>query len=207
MKNFGYIESVMDGTEHIYSAAPEIKIPEKCSYVKYLPKVLDQGYNPICVPCSVSAFVNWNINMGDGENSRDNKVRIFDIYASRTNAGGGMTFKDALKFMRHTGVQTEAGLQKIRRYAKVGSVEQLKNALASNGPCLGALPVWNSTDEFWIQMNSDYFHGGHAISLVGYDEKGFIIRNSWGTTFGENGYCRIKYSDFPIFYEVWTIIS
>lgn len=207
MRDFGYKESIMDGTELIYGASPEIKIPEKCSYIKYLPKVIDQGYNPICVPCSISAYINWNINMQDGENKRDNKVNLFEIYASRANDGdNGMSFKDALRFMRHNGVKTDAGVQKIRRYAKVGGIEQLKNALVSNGPCLGALPVWNLKDEFWNAKWNDDYQGGHAISIVGYDKKGFIIRNSWGTSYGEDGYSTIDYSDFNLFFEVWTII-
>lgn len=207
MRNFGYVESKMDGTELVYGASPEIKIPEKCSYVKFLPKVIDQGYDPICVPCSISTYVNWNINMQDGNNERDNKVKLYDIFASRTTEGdGGMSFKDGLRFMRHTGVKTAAGIQKIRRYAKVGSVDHLKNALVSNGPCLGALPVWNENDEFWRREKTDSFLGGHAISIVGYDKDGFIIRNSWGTTFGEKGYCKLKYTDFNYFYEVWTIM-
>lgn len=207
MRDFGYKESIMDGTELIYGASPEIKIPEKCSYIKYLPKVIDQGYNPICVPCSISAYINWNINMQDGENKRDNKVNLFEIYASRTNDGdNGMSFKDALRFMRHNGVKTDAGVQKIRRYAKVGGIEQLKNALVSNGPCLGALPVWNLKDEFWNAKWNDNYQGGHAISIVGYDKKGFIIRNSWGASYGEDGYSTIDYSDFNLFFEVWTII-
>jgi C1A family cysteine protease len=45
-----------------------------------------------------------------------------------------------------------------------------------------------------------YAQTDHAISLVGWDDNGdpenngyWILRNSWGTTWGENGYMRIKY--------------
>jgi len=30
--------------------------------------------------------------------------------------------------------------------------------------------------------------GGHAIALVGYTTTGFIVRNSWGTDWGDGGY-------------------
>ena len=38
--------------------------------------------------------------------------------------------------------------------------------------------------------------GNHAMVLCGYseDEKIFIVRNSWGTKFGDRGYCYIPYS-------------
>lgn len=39
--------------------------------------------------------------------------------------------------------------------------------------------------------------GGHAISIVGYDDnkQALIIRNSWGTEWGENGFAYIDYKD------------
>jgi C1A family cysteine protease len=57
-------------------------------------------------------------------------------------------------------------------------------------------------------VNSDDIIGGHAVVAVGYDDtlkicneargseetKGaFIIRNSWGTGFGDHGYCYLPY--------------
>ena len=38
--------------------------------------------------------------------------------------------------------------------------------------------------------------GGHAIAAVGYDDdkEYFIVRNSWGTEWGDNGYCYIPYT-------------
>ncbi len=33
--------------------------------------------------------------------------------------------------------------------------------------------------------------GGHAIAIVGYDRQGFIVRNSFGTNWGDDGYGRI----------------
>ena len=39
--------------------------------------------------------------------------------------------------------------------------------------------------------------GGHAVSLVGYNdsERYWIVRNSWGADWGENGYVRISWDD------------
>ncbi|MBS1705483.1 MAG: N-acetylmuramoyl-L-alanine amidase [Armatimonadetes bacterium] len=38
--------------------------------------------------------------------------------------------------------------------------------------------------------------GGHAFAIVGYDEQGFWIQNSWGPTWGKEGFCRIGYDDW-----------
>jgi len=37
--------------------------------------------------------------------------------------------------------------------------------------------------------------GGHAVAIVGYDRptRTFIVRNSWGTTWGDGGYCYFPY--------------
>jgi hypothetical protein len=36
-------------------------------------------------------------------------------------------------------------------------------------------------------------YGGHAVLLVGYDEYGFLAKNSWGESWGDGGYGRINY--------------
>jgi hypothetical protein len=38
--------------------------------------------------------------------------------------------------------------------------------------------------------------GGHAFLLVGYDEKGFWIQNSWGPGWGKEGFARLTYGDW-----------
>lgn len=38
--------------------------------------------------------------------------------------------------------------------------------------------------------------GGHAFLLVGYDEHGFWIQNSWGPEWGLGGFARLQYSDW-----------
>ncbi|MEL6430479.1 MAG: C1 family peptidase, partial [Planctomycetota bacterium] len=38
--------------------------------------------------------------------------------------------------------------------------------------------------------------GGHAFAIVGYDEVGFWIQNSWGPTWGRDGFARIAYDDW-----------
>ncbi|MDH5586467.1 MAG: C1 family peptidase [Nitrospirota bacterium] len=38
--------------------------------------------------------------------------------------------------------------------------------------------------------------GGHAFSLVGYTELGFIVQNSWGPTWGTNGFAILTYPDW-----------
>lgn len=200
---YGFIQSKLDGSEQKFQLNKSVQIPEEYSYIGNLPKVLDQGREPICVPCSISSYINWKLNISSGSN-QDNKVdlkKVFKEYGSNE----GMTFKDGLHYLRHKGIMTSKGNFKISNYAMVGSIPVLKQAIVMNGPCIGGLPVKNSINtDFWNGYN---FEGGHAISIIGYDKDGFIIRNSWGTSYGNKGYSHLRYEDFNKFYEIWTLID
>lgn len=206
--NYGFIASKIDGTELVFKEK-NMKMPSSYNYKKFLPDVLNQGNRPICVPCSISSYINWSKNLDTGENKTDNNVDLKSIYKSRTTEGdNGMTFKDAFKFLRHEGVKTDNGNFKINRYAKIGSIITLRQALILNGPCVGGLPVYNSNKcNFWHQLHGETFQGGHAVSIIGYNDEGFIIRNSWGKNFCESGYTIIPYDEFSSFYEIWTIFD
>ena len=80
------------------------------------------------------------------------------------------------------------------------TVDALKNGLNSFGPLVTTMNVYN--DFFYYtggvyKYTSGSYAGGHAVLLVGYDEPGqyFIVKNSWGTGWGEAGYFRIAYTE------------
>lgn len=198
--------SQIDGTEHLFGVGMPLKnVPNSYSYRNFLPDVINQGESSICVPCSISAFLNWNKNLETGI-SKDNKVDYFEIYNKRTNMGEGMTFKEAFYYLRHHGVSSKAGQLKINEYCLIRTTDALKNAIIMNGPCVGALPVYNYNTEFWVKKGGDMLLGYHAIAIVGYNSEGFIIRNSWGRSYGNNGYSLIKNSDMNKMVEMWTIL-
>jgi hypothetical protein len=39
-------------------------------------------------------------------------------------------------------------------------------------------------------------HPGHAFAIVGYNERGFLIQNSWGPEWGSHGYAILTYDDW-----------
>ena len=54
--------------------------------------------------------------------------------------------------------------------------------------------------------------GGHAVLCVGYDDKSrtFLIRNSWGKSWGLKGYFKMPYSYLTsrsLASDLWTIRS
>ena len=88
---------------------------------------------------------------------------------------------------------------KIRSYFNLslnrgGSLESWRRWLATSGPILTRLDVDRTWDEASDTAgNLDEYqprtkHGGHAVALVGYTPDRFIVRNSWGTGWGDKGF-------------------
>lgn len=100
---------------------------------------------------------------------------------------------------------TDAKENVITSYASVKTVSSLKMALTVFGPCVITFPVYNHTPHMWKPHNDDEKLGGHAMTVVGYNKKGFILRNSWGKHWETKGYCIYPYEDWGYHDEVWCI--
>jgi hypothetical protein len=57
----------------------------------------------------------------------------------------------------------------------------------------------------WVIQRSGSELGGHAFLIAGYNDTGFLIQNSWGTTWGRNGYATLPYEDWQDnAYDAWV---
>ena len=105
--------------------------------------------------------------------------------------------------------------RKTMAYARVNQdLKSMKIALNSQHPIVLGFTVYpsfmNVGKDGLVHMpeNADPV-GGHAILIVGYDDtKGrFIVRNSWGTSWGDNGYCYFPYeylTNVHLASDLWT---
>ena len=88
-----------------------------------------------------------------------------------------------------------AAQRKISAYFNLGTnLSNWRTWLATKGPILTRLEV----DDTWEDATatggnlddykSDTARGGHAVAVVGYRPGRFIVRNSWGPGWGDDGY-------------------
>ena len=210
--NYGYAPSKLDGTEIKLNEYSSLEIPISYSYEEYMPGILDQGTRPICCPCSVSSNLAWKNNL----NKIDINISLDYLYDQRSDKTmDGMSIKELLSFLKHYGYIDSKEYKeyknkikqngiKIKGYAMLVNPLIMKQSLFVNGPFIIALYVMDSSRlDFW---NGSNFEGGHAVSVVGYNEEGLRIRNSWGINWGERGYYTMPWEDFDKIKEAWAII-
>lgn len=88
-----------------------------------------------------------------------------------------------------------AARYKIASYISLGrNLAAWRRWLAQHGPILVRLDVdttWDhatSTAGKLATYDAAHTRGGHAVALVGYTSDHFIVRNSWGTHWGDKGF-------------------
>lgn len=92
---------------------------------------------------------------------------------------------------------------KVRAYARLRTMPEMKRSLVVNGPFLAGIDVYdswftkkvNKTGLIPMPKRKDIYQGGHAICIIGYDDSGklFKFKNSWGNGWGDKGYGYLPY--------------
>jgi C1A family cysteine protease len=113
----------------------------------------------------------------------------------------------------------EAAQHKIVSYARLAQVAtQLKGCLADGYPFIFGFTVYESfesdaattTGVIPMPGSTEKVIGGHAVVGAGYDdaEQRFLIRNSWGSDWGDGGYGTMPYAyltDDNLSDDFWVI--
>lgn len=114
---------------------------------------------------------------------------------------------------------TDAQIHQVTSYWSVRqNLEQLKACLADGYPIVFGFTVYDSFESEYVAQHgdapmpgeSDSVVGGHAVLCVGYDDatQRFLVRNSWGTTWGKDGYFTLPYeylTNPDLSADFWTI--
>ena len=112
-----------------------------------------------------------------------------------------------------------AKLHPAVQYARVNQdAGQMKAILASGFPFVFGFTVYETFESDEVAKSgivpmpgpSEAALGGHAVMAVGYDDASqrFLVRNSWGTSWGMGGYFTIPYSyltDSNLADDFWVV--
>ena len=109
------------------------------------------------------------------------------------------------------GADTKAMEYQVDKYERCLGIDNIKHAIHYRGCVIAGVSVhegWFSTiGEEIIPFKSGYSQeGGHAIALVGYDDKREVlwVKNSWGKGWGIMGYAGLTYKDALVnIRDVW----
>lgn len=113
---------------------------------------------------------------------------------------------------------TEALDYQILSYARLNTLDEMRACLADGFPFVFGFAVYESFESKKVAKGgivempapTERMVGGHAVVAVGYDHaaKRFIVRNSWGPTWGQKGYFTMPYAylaDRNLSDDFWTI--
>lgn len=97
-------------------------------------------------------------------------------------------------------------------------IEIIKYWINKNEPIAIGIAIYSNftnfsagkTGKIGLPKNTDFLIGGHAVILCGYDDnkEEFILRNSWGSYWGDKGYFYLPYSyitNNDLCFDLWII--
>jgi len=192
-----------------------------------LPPIRNQGEQGSCAAQSAACMKEFQERL---DNNITEHFSPQFVYDNRKNQKyPGMTCRDVMNILSKKGCPLEqdypynyisnpadidpqifeaAKKFKIKSYARVHDVDDLKKSLANNGPCLISFPVYNYKSMIWRpKYKTQAMRGGHAMTIVGYNKDSFIVRNSWGVEWGDMGYTYYPFTDWGMHFDCWTTVD
>lgn len=206
----------------------------KANGQNYVTPVTSQGGCGSCVAFSTCATVEiqqriQTQNPGLAVNLSEAHVFFCHGAAAGRTCANGWNFSGAFGKIRQDGVVDEKcfpykdhdqacnlcadwqqRLTKISGVTTLSSAAAMKQWLATHGPLATGFTVYQ---DFRKYSGGVYRHaagtaiGGHAVCVVGYDDGAqcWIVKNSWGSGWGEKGFFRIGYGECGIDALMWGV--
>lgn len=168
------------------------------------------------------AFVYYNVRRMTNETGEDSGSSLYNVVVTMGTEGVCVEhycpYTDNADMTQPSADAYEDALQ--RKVVKALNVQKdlnhIKSAVAEGYPVAVSLRIFDSFEPvggFISRPSATEVEteqsGNHAMVVCGYsdEEKIFIVRNSWGAKFGDQGYCYIPYSYFEDFLNVACIIT
>jgi C1A family cysteine protease len=171
-------------------------------------------------------FIYYNERVIEGTVSQDAGAQIRDGIKAVAKLGAPPETDwpyDISKFTQRPPAQayTDAKQDLVSAYARVvQDITQMRGCIAEGFPFVFGFTVYQSFESDSVANTGivpmpgshEPVLGGHCVVAVGYDDskRQFIVRNSWGTGWGLNGYCLMPYEYLinpRLASDFWTIRS
>lgn len=169
--------------------------------------VLKQKEEALYTPSRLFIYYNTRLMEGNVENDSGATLRNTVKAMNKVGACGEEVWPYVItKFTNKPGDNCYkiAKDNKAIKYERLSrSLYDFKSCLASGFPFVGGFAVYESfesrevakTGMMVMPGKDEKFYGGHAILVMGYDDsmQCFIVRNSWGSKWGDKGYFYMPY--------------
>ena len=188
----GYIPSPPDDRDYTLEtvcALDDEELPEEYITDKEVP-VLNQGPNSDCVAHAIAVAI------AHGQYKAEGKFNDFSrgyIYGNR-GTYPKMKAKIAEKPEEYA---KEAAKSKIVNYCRLYSEREIKKAIMHQGAVVIGTTLFEGFGKHVkVPTKDSKKTGGHAMCCIGWNKEGWIIQNSWGSFWGDHGYCYMPY-EYP----------
>ncbi len=193
--------------------------------------IKNQGRESSCVAHAASTVVEYFNFIQQKTDTVFSTEFIYGYRPDDYYIGDGMYVRDALKTLQKIGVPPLEKLRgnhsyekamkivedkldelkeaaypnRISTYIHLTSNEEIKQALQQYGYVLASMP-WHKDYKLKkgvYTFDANKKSGNHAVVIYGWDEKGWLVQNSWGSIWGQKG-CFIVPFDFT-WNETWAV--
>lgn len=155
-------------------------------------------------------FIYYNERVLEGTTGTDAGADLRDGFKTMNQLGCAMESSwpysaGAFAAKPPTYAYSEALQNKIAVYAAVAQTPQdIKTAIVARHPIAFGFNVYDSFESNTVAATgvvpmpdtaNEQLLGGHAVVIVGYDDhyQAYMVRNSWGESWGDSGYCFMPY--------------
>jgi len=181
----------------LFRAAQNFQAPKELILTGYCVPVDDQGQLPWCAAYSAANYAENLLWRKRGYHTEIDPAPLYS-YAKTIDGdptGDGTYLECTLQALMKYG-HFDSTVCKIKTiggsvFGNGSALNDVKYAIHKYGVCMAG---FNITDEWFnpskgvVRGTSKKSQGGHAVLIVGYDEDGVIIQNSWGLSYAHDGF-------------------
>jgi hypothetical protein len=185
--------------KHAFRAAGDFQAPKELILTGYCVPADDQGEKPWCAAYAAANYAENLLWRKRGYHKEIDPAPLYQ-YAKSIDGdptGDGTYLECTLEALLKYG-HFDPSVCKVKTvgggiFGNSGAMNDVKYAIHRYGVVMAG---FNITDEWYkpsakgVVCGKDgaKLQGGHAVLLVGYDENGFIVQNSWGGQYAHEGF-------------------